>query len=342
MRRSAPPNMQAKQPRSVGMRSVISPTFDDPHALVMRGIGDPDAARFVEADAVRRDTIEVGPHPTVRQRAVRGDVERGETTAEGLTHDERGSVGRDHGAVREHQVVRRRRHRAVGSDERERRGLRCFAVGEVEAEVADVGPPRDRRRPCRCSRRSRHHSGRRARRGLQGRAASAARSCIDTTSRRPSGSHPNPEGRFGTSTIVSAVAVLVHRLHSMRVEVGEPETAVVPAGALAEREAVEDDLGRGGTRGHPVNSTAARASARDGMRLAQRDETGESGGPGGVHVDSRRRPGEVVRPPEVVLPDRDRGATRAQQRIDDRCPVVGLVIEDAGGDARARLAPTAT
>ncbi len=142
MRRSAPPNMQAKHPRSVGDAIGDLAAFDDPHTLVMRGIGDPDAARFVEADAVGRDAIEVGPYPTVRQRAVRGDVERGEATAEGLTHDERGSVGRDHGAVREHQVVRRCRHRAVRGDQRERRRLRCFAVGEVVPEVADVGAPR--------------------------------------------------------------------------------------------------------------------------------------------------------------------------------------------------------
>src|SRR4051812_45853386 len=46
----------------------------------------PDSAFGIDADAVRSDLL--GPHPTVRERAVRFDVERGEPSGDRLGHDE--------------------------------------------------------------------------------------------------------------------------------------------------------------------------------------------------------------------------------------------------------------
>ncbi len=55
----------------------------------------------------------------------------------------------------------------------------------------------------------------------------------------PSGRQPSPDGRPGTSTIVSALAGFVDGADLVDVEVREIEPVVPPARALAEGKAVE-------------------------------------------------------------------------------------------------------
>ena len=83
--------------------------------------GGPDSALRVEADAVRADAV--GPHPPIRQAAVRGDVERGEAAGERLGDDQRRVVGRDDHAVGELDAVRDLAGRAVRGDQRDDPGL---------------------------------------------------------------------------------------------------------------------------------------------------------------------------------------------------------------------------
>ena len=180
---------------------------------------------------------------------------------EGLADDQRAAVGRDDGAVGKEQVVRRGFDAPVGMYERELRRLLFRAAVQVEAEVADVRAALARRPPCRwrgsvatplrsaCN--TRPSASRR----------SNLRSCIDTTSSRPSGSQPRPEGSSSSVSTVSARPLGSSIHHATGVHVGEPELAIVPARAFGKTQAVEEDAGRSMLRGGSLGgSTGATIS----------------------------------------------------------------------------------
>ena len=71
----------------------------------------------------------------------------------------------------------------------------------------------------------------------------SSRSFIDTTSSRPSGSQPSPDGLFGTSTTVSVRPSSPQRSTRLACMSEEPELPVVPARAFGEAQTVDQDLG---------------------------------------------------------------------------------------------------
>ena len=161
--RSAPPSMQAYARWFVSTTPVISPPSLHAQALVGEGVGDPHVTVGVEADAVRRDEVELRPHAAIGERAVGGDVKGAQAKGHRLSDDERRAVGCDDAAVGkghvgddlddgagriEHDEVGRRR----GSGHHARRPEVAHHDVEVEAEVADVGESRRPRRPCRSPR----------------------------------------------------------------------------------------------------------------------------------------------------------------------------------------------
>src|SRR5690606_20578861 len=76
-------------------------TLGDAYAPLVWHVGVPDGALFVDADAVRKATGEIGPRPPVAQAAVVDDVEGGQSAAERLGNDQRRIVRRHRHAVRE-------------------------------------------------------------------------------------------------------------------------------------------------------------------------------------------------------------------------------------------------
>src|SRR2546422_2561449 len=73
--------------------------FVDAHATLVGNISVPDGFVGVDADPVGNASAEVGPHPLVRQAAVRSDVEGGEPFSMGVGDDQRCVVGRHGHAI---------------------------------------------------------------------------------------------------------------------------------------------------------------------------------------------------------------------------------------------------
>ena len=213
-------------------------------------------------------------------------VERGEARAAALGHDQRAPVVGEHVAVGRLQVVGGARHRAVGRDPDGLPRHALAAVVDADTHVAHVrgavggddhvverarGPVADRSA---CSTTVPSGSTRSSR-------------CVSiaTTSIRPSGSQPSPDGSSSvTSTTVPAAApVPVGDLgahDTVGVHVREHEGAVVPPRPLAEHEAVDD---------------RARRCKHHGRMLAQRGADRRGARPGGT-VDTRSTRGTGSRP----------------------------------------------
>ena len=92
-----PPIGAAEHAREAPLRGLhaigdLSP-FDDADALRVRRVRDPDAARFVEADAVGRHVGEVGPHrrfESVPSEAMSNAVSRRPIVSPRISVDRRG------------------------------------------------------------------------------------------------------------------------------------------------------------------------------------------------------------------------------------------------------------
>ena len=206
--------------------------LDHPHEAVGDRRGDPHAVLGVEADAVGV-VGQLGPHPPVGERAVVGEVERGEALARALGHDEGAVVGRDRHAVGHAQVGCRVVHRAVGVDPQQRGRDRRAAAPQVVAELADERVPvavddhvvdlvrRDAPR------------GRRAPRACVPSQRITRRAVIDETSSVPSGSQPRPDG-WSTSTTVdtapSAVDARAPRRRACRTRTARHRASGAPRG----------------------------------------------------------------------------------------------------------------
>jgi hypothetical protein len=102
----------------------------------------------------------------------------------------------------------------------------------------------------------------------------------------------------------------------------------------------------------PAYSTAPRTSSSDPGEqdpdpvvrpdradAEQREHAREARGAGVVHVDPGGLAGQVVRLLQELLGDDDGDAAAAEHPLDDRGPVVGLVVQDPGGDALGLLLP---
>ena len=180
----------------------------DPEARRLERVGDPDAPSASRQMPSGGRGRELGPDAAVRAACRRADVERGEPRAERLGDDQRAAVGRDDRAVREARSSAATRDRAVGRDAGE------LAVVVAARPASRRARRRGRSRSCR-RRRGRApsttmslqwHGARSRDRSAcstsvpSGSSRSSRRSSIDTTSSRPSGSQPSPEGWSGTST----------------------------------------------------------------------------------------------------------------------------------------------
>src|SRR5665647_1513905 len=73
--------------------------------------------------------------------------------------------------------------------------------------------------------------------------------------------------------------------------------------------------------------------------IAKREQPGEPGRPGRIDVDVRGIDGKRVRPRQQVLAHHHRASTRDQHPLDDRQPVIRLVVEDPVRDASRLLFP---
>ena len=124
VRRSAPPNMQAKQVWEVATRSTIVATLGHEEALGGDGVGHPHPALGVEADAVGRAPGQGRPDPSAGQRPVVTDVEGGEPAGQCLGHDQGPAVGGDDRPVGEGHVLRGHVGRSVRVDADQRGGRR--------------------------------------------------------------------------------------------------------------------------------------------------------------------------------------------------------------------------
>ena len=219
--------------------SIVPPSRTRSSAVAAR-VGHPDRALGVEADAVGEDSREqVGPHAPVAERAVGGDVERGEPVALRLADDQ----------VRPSGVItvplgnnRSSAARVTAPSGRRAPGTWCAAARPRGGRSRNCrrrrGPARPP--PCRCTARWRPRRDRRCTSSLPPvQPQQPAVQHRDDRAARPSGVQPRPEGRCGTSTMVSARPCGIDRDHALGIEVREPQPAVAPARALREGQPVE-------------------------------------------------------------------------------------------------------
>ena len=180
------------------------------------------------------------------ERAVGGDVERGEPARHALADDQRRAVGRDDRAVRERRARRPRRARVPsGSTAMTHVLVRLLAGVHVEAEVADVRAAR-----CASTTMSLHAPGReRGEIGVDDERAVGLEPQHLAVEHRDDehaavGQPAEPRRLLRHLDDRLRVAVGGHRDDALVVLVGEPEPVVVPARTLGEREVVEEH-GRG-------------------------------------------------------------------------------------------------
>src|SRR5215203_2233398 len=111
--------------------------FTNAHATLVGDVPVPNGAFRVEANTVWDAITEVGPHPPVGRAAVGCDVERREPVGVGLSHYQRRVVGCHDDAIGKCDDFRYLPNRTIGSDQCEDSGGE-LATWEVEAYVADV------------------------------------------------------------------------------------------------------------------------------------------------------------------------------------------------------------
>src|SRR4029450_12605017 len=80
-------------------------TFADAPAALVRNVRVPDRSVGIEADTVGSAFVEVGPDASVRQGAVRSDVECGKPFAGGLGNNQRSIIGSHRHAIREGEAI---------------------------------------------------------------------------------------------------------------------------------------------------------------------------------------------------------------------------------------------
>ena len=278
VRPSSPPSMQAKtpSPSGAGISSTISPPCASrtqrptwrrrprcgPRRRARSRRARTRAARSVSASGRSAASARPAPRRGGRSASRRADRERGVARRPVSPTISVAPSGRDHRAVREHQLRRRRRRRCPSGSTRTSEVVAGIAAAhQVEAEVADVGAALgvddhvvERGSP-QCSARS--ACTRRPRRRASG--AAAGGRVIETTSSEPSGIQPSPEGCLRTCITSSARPSGSIVWTRSAVEVGDPPAPVVPARPLEEGPTVEQ-CGQFAHRRHPTLRSDAGAS----------------------------------------------------------------------------------
>ena len=219
-------------------------SFDDAQSGSAYGVGVPDASFGVVATAIGNGPRHRGPQPAVLQPSLGPEIERGELAGKALSHDEGSAVRSDDRTVGERQAVGRGFRRAVCLHQPENGGSKVLSTVQVEPEVAHVGPPLG------------VHCHVVAERGgylgevamlMEGHAVVAHDPAVSHRHHQEVAVGHPPQPRWLTGNLHDHLNGSVQRggVHGVLVEVGVPETAVVPPGTLAEIDSLDKRLRAG-------------------------------------------------------------------------------------------------
>ena len=266
VRPSSPPRTQAKAPSvPVDILWSTRPPQATRSTSLCSGVSDPHRAFGVEADPVRHPCPEVGEEPAPVQGALVIDLEHGEPAGRRLGDDQLPAVAGDDRSVGKAEAIGDNPSRAARVDQHEVASGWLLAAREVVPEVADVGPPE----PV-------HDHVVAVPSGEAGQVRRLCQLTVAVAQQAPVSHRDHEHVAAGRPAETAWTAGhLHHRCRTVVVEahhpasplLGEPQTALVPPGALRESKPAQNLLevhqrsrvARRGSRPAPVRG-AARAS----------------------------------------------------------------------------------